>query len=330
MLATSTHDNKRSEDARTRIDVLSEASAMWRLVLRRWSRLNERRKTDVQHELAPSRNDEYLLYQAMLGACPLGPLDAAALDAFRQRIDAYMLKAAREAKARTSWINPNEEYEKAISAFIAAILRPDGNPFLKDFLAVKERVARYGMLSSLSQTLIKLCSPGIPDFYQGTELWDFSLVDPDNRRPVDYELRKRNLEPLRDASPEELVKSMEDGRIKQYVVLKGLALRRDMRDLLELGDYVPLLAQGEKAEHVVAFARRHEGKVAIAVAPRLVLQLAGGENRLPLGEAWGDTTLPMPAGAYRNVLTGDRHASSDSLSLAELMKRFPVALLLGE
>jgi (1->4)-alpha-D-glucan 1-alpha-D-glucosylmutase len=339
MLATSTHDNKRSEDVRARINVLSEMPGAWRLSLRRWSRLNQRRKTLVGDEPAPSRNDEYLLYQILLGAWPLEEMDAAGLEAFRERIQAYMLKAAREAKVKTSWINPNEEYERALSSFIAALLK-ERSPFLNDFLPAQKRIAHYGMLNGLSQTLIKLASPGIPDIYQGSELWDLSLVDPDNRRPVNYGRRSGSLEQMRKTAPEhhgslatELLASMHDGRIKQYVTWKTLSLRAQLPDLFGQGDYTALFAQGSKSEHVCAFARRHDGRAAVAVAPRLVLKLTAGESTLPLGDAiWEETRLPLPeAGTYVDAFTGARHetAGDDGLPLSRVLATFPVALLVS-
>lgn len=342
MVATSTHDNKRSEDVRVRIDVLSEAAALWRLALRRWSRINRRHRTEVAEELAPSRNDEYLLYQILLGAWPLEPMNEASLEAFRERIQAYMIKAAREAKTKTSWINPNEEYEAALSAFVNALLRNlDGNPFLNDFLPAQARVARYGMLNSLSQTLIKLASPGIPDIYQGNELWDLSLVDPDNRRAVDYAKRAALLDEMRNAPLDgslaaDFLGSMHDGRIKQYVTWRTLRLRAELLDLFTQGEYVPLLAQGAKSEHVCAFARRHDGRTVVAVAPRLVLQLTAAQDALPLGEGiWGDTLLPVPAaGAYTDAFTNERHTIAETrepaLPMSRALSRFPVALLVSE
>ena len=341
MLATSTHDNKRSEDVRARINVLSEAPAAWRLALRRWSRLNQRKKIQVGDEPAPSKNDEYLLYQTLLGAWPLEPMDAASLDVFRERIEKYMLKAVREAKVKTSWINPNEEYERGLSNFIGALLKSlEGNPFLNDFLPVQQRIARCGMLNSLSQTLIKLASPGVPDIYQGNELWDLSLVDPDNRRPVDYDRRVAALEQMRQAAPHELasqaaqlLSSMHDGRVKQYVTWKTLGLRAHLAELFAQGEYIGLFAQGAKSEHVCGFARRHEGRSVIAIAPRLVLQLTSGGDRLPLGEeVWEDTSLPLPAGgSYVDAFTGARHElgteNAPALSLSRALSVFPVALL---
>ncbi len=345
MLATSTHDNKRSEDVRARINVLSEMPAAWRLMLRRWARLNRRKKVRVAGEPAPSANDEYLLYQILLGAWPPGAVDQPGLDAFRDRIQRYMLKAVREAKTHTSWINPNEEYERALSGFVDALLKSvEPNPFLTDFLPAQKRIARHGMLNSLSQLLVKLASPGVPDFYQGNELWDFSLVDPDNRRPVDFARRAGMLHELETtfstgkpvaAAARGLLDAIDDGRIKLYVTWKGLAARRRHPGVFENGGYLPLPATGERAEHLCAFARVHEGTAVIAVAPRLHYGLTGGNESLPLGpETWGDTHIALPEGRskYRDEMTGVEFNAEPvdgqlSLPLADVLANFPVALL---
>jgi (1->4)-alpha-D-glucan 1-alpha-D-glucosylmutase len=347
MLATSTHDNKRSEDVRARINVLSEMPAAWRLMLRRWSRLNRRKKVGVAGEPAPSANDEYLLYQTLLGAWPPGEMRQSGLEAFRARIQHYMLKAVREAKVRTSWVNPNEEYERALAGFVDALLKSlEPNPFLTDFLPAQKRIARYGMLNGLSQTLVKLASPGVPDIYQGNELWDYSLVDPDNRRPVDYAKRSALLrefetgyaaQSIAPASALGLLDTMEDGRSKLYVVWRALALRARHPKLFQQGGYVPLSATGDRAEHVCAFARTHGDLTAIAVAPRLYVGLTGGDDRLPLGpEVWGDTRIALPEAtlACRDEMTGCRFkvepvAGRYSLPLAEVLANFPVALLVS-
>jgi (1->4)-alpha-D-glucan 1-alpha-D-glucosylmutase len=347
MLASSTHDSKRSEDVRARINVLSEMPAAWKLSLRRWSRMNRGRKTEVDGHLAPSRNDEYLLYQTLIGAWPAGGTDEPALEAFRSRIEAYMLKAAREAKVNTGWVNPNPDYERALARFIAAILAPGRNLFLADFLPAQRRIARIGLYNSLSATLVKIASPGVPDLYQGSETWDLSLVDPDNRRPVDYARRAALLEGLRalvaaaggelPALARSLLEDMEDGRIKLYLTWRALQCRREHAPLYQEGDYVPLAVSGARAGHLCAFARvRGEAAAVVVVAPRLLAGLLGEEPRPPLGqEVWEDTRveLPWPAGArFRNAFTGELLEAepgegSAGLPLHRVLQSFPVALL---
>jgi (1->4)-alpha-D-glucan 1-alpha-D-glucosylmutase len=336
LLATSTHDTKRSEDVRARMSVLSELPREWRVALARWHRLNRRHKATLEEGEAPTRNDEYLLYQTLLGAWPLEEMDAAAYASFVRRLQAYMLKATKEAKANTSWVNSNEAYDRAVADFVAAILRRGRNPFLKDFLPFERRIRRYGLFNALSQTLLKLTSPGVPDIYQGNEVWDFSLVDPDNRRPVDFERRAALLRALQRRRPSpslarELVGTLEDGRIKLHVTQAALAARRANPELFTCGAYVPLPAAGARAENVCAFRREHAGRRALVVAPRFYTRLAG-EGAEPLGAlAWADTTLEAPDGRYRDAFTGERlRVRGGSVALAELCAHFPVALLLEE
>jgi (1->4)-alpha-D-glucan 1-alpha-D-glucosylmutase len=348
MLATSTHDTKRSEDVRVRIDVLSEMPAAWRLRLRQWSRINRSRKRRVDEQPAPSANDEYLLYQTLLGSWPTEPLDDAALAAYRERIQAYMLKAVREAKLHSSWINPNGDYERAVTDFVQSLLgRLDGNRFLDDFVPVQRHLAWLGMLNGLSQTAIKLASPGVPDIFQGCELWDFSLVDPDNRRPVDYALRRALLAEVRalqQQPPDErgarlrsLLQEPLDGRSKLYVTYCGLRLRREREALFKRGDYTPLSTEGERGSHLVAFARRFEQIGAILIAPRLLAPLVPHPGYPPLGkEAWGDTAVVLPWAQpgmrIRNVFGGSaisphQDRRGPHLLVRELFADFPVALL---
>jgi (1->4)-alpha-D-glucan 1-alpha-D-glucosylmutase len=344
MLASSTHDTKRSEDVRARINLLSELPREWRQAVNRWSRLNARKKTVVDDVTMPSRNDEYLLYQTLVGTWP-EVVDDAGLSEYRDRIAQYMEKATREAKVHTSWINPSEAYDSAVRRFVEGILDPRrSGRFLEDLASFSRPVAYFGRINSLAQTLIKLTAPGVPDIYQGTELWDLSLVDPDNRRPVDYGLRARLLAELRERAAagrgalaaELLAASDDEGRIKLYVVQEALALRQERPALFAQGDYLPLGAAGERAEHAVAFARRHGGDELITVAPRLPLRLAGGELRPPLGELWGDAWLALPHAAegarYRDRLTGtalvvEALDGTPGLRMSEALETFPVALL---
>jgi (1->4)-alpha-D-glucan 1-alpha-D-glucosylmutase len=348
MLTTSTHDSKRSEDVRARIDVLSEMPAAWRLSLRRWSRINRSKKVELDGAPAPSANDEYLLYQTLLGSWPCGPLDEAGLAEYRHRIEGYMIKAVREAKVRSSWINVNESYEAAVTGFVGALLgRLQSNLFLDDFAGLQGFVTWLGMLNGLSQTLIKLASPGVPDIFQGTELWDFSLVDPDNRRPVDWALRRRLLSEIRPllGAPcatrvpqlQAMLQAPEDGRCKLYLLGAALEVRRRRSGLFAGGDYAPVLAQGLRARHVVAFARRDGSGGVIAVAPRFFAALCERPGVLPYGpQVWGDTELPLPwlplDVELRDAITG-RHVAIESsaqgvsVRMGELLTVFPVALL---
>jgi (1->4)-alpha-D-glucan 1-alpha-D-glucosylmutase len=332
--ATSTHDTKRGEDVRTRINVLSEIPGEWRARVAVWQRLNRRHHTAVDGAPVPGANTAYLIYQTLLGAWPI---DAA-------RLRAYMLKATREAKVHTSWVNPNPRYDEAIARFVDTILDPGRSAaFLEDFIVFQARVAHFGMLSSLGQTLVKLTAPGVPDFYQGSELWDLNLVDPDNRRPVDWAVRERLLDEVltalaagrdRAAFAHELVKTKADGRVKLFLIHEGLAFRRARRALFETGAYRALEARGAYAEHVCAFARVTDDAAAVTVIPRLLARR--GVDAVPLGiEYWADTRLELPAalgGRFTNVLTGERLQTVPAdggagLPLADALATFPVALL---
>jgi malto-oligosyltrehalose synthase len=345
MIATATHDSKRGEDLRARIDALSELPERWQKSILKWSRQNRKKGVLLDAVNVPGRNEEYLLYQTLLGAWPFGEMDTAAYEIFRSRIREYLTKAVREAKVNTSWNSPNAGYEASLSAFVDAILaRGPGNAFLADFVSFQRLIAHFGIFNSLSQTLLKMVSPGVPDFYQGTELWDFSLVDPDNRGQVDYRVRSAALAGLKareaEIGPEklfgELLACREDGRIKLYLIYRVLNYRRANRDLFDHGEYLPLEAPGTRARNLCAFARRAGGRSVIAVAPRFPASLAPELNQAPRGErAWLDTSLKLPdggAGSYRNVITGEslesvEQAGGPVLSLAHIFASAPVALL---
>jgi (1->4)-alpha-D-glucan 1-alpha-D-glucosylmutase len=348
MLCTSSHDTKRSEDMRARLNVLSEIVPDWRAHLARWSRINRSKKRRLADGWAPDPNDEYLLYQTLLGVWPTGGADAA----LRERVESYMLKAIREAKVHTSWINPNSEYEEGVTAFVRALLlgAAKRNLFLEDFLKFQRRVAALGWLNSLSQTLLKLVAPGVPDIYQGTELCDLSLVDPDNRRPVDYSLRQRLLEDLarlpeleagtRAARVRELLNTPEDGRAKLYLTWRALSLRRARPAWFTDGDYLPLNVQGSRSDHLCAFARVHQDEAIIAVAPRWFSRLTGSAHPMPLGPAvWGDTRIEMPAVLarhdYVDVFTGaslapERWGDAAGFTAGAVLSNFPEALLIAK
>ncbi len=346
LLATSTHDSKRSEDVRARLNVLSEIPAAWKLMLKRWRRLNRGRKRMIDGIEVPSRNEEYLLYQTLIGTWPLSLPDDEALADYRTRIDAYMIKALREAKEHSSWVQINADYEAAVSGFVQALLAPGSkNLFLADFVPLMQNIIPRGLMNALAQTLIKLTSPGVPDIYQGCELWQFNLVDPDNRRPVDFAQRRQLLAQTRalvDAPPEQwperlqpLLADMGDGRVKLYTLWQSLALRAQWPELFRDGDYRPLTVRGNLAMHACAFARQHGDRALITLVPRLPARLLGDRNILPLGPGvWGDTTLELPAKLagkrWRNVFTGECQAAASRLALGQVLAHFPVALLASE
>jgi (1->4)-alpha-D-glucan 1-alpha-D-glucosylmutase len=294
LLGTSTHDTKRSEDVRARILAISEIPDLWRRSLQRWRAVNRRWKRMINDLEAPDSNEEYLLYQTLLGTWSMqanGEPEAAATPEYVERIQAYMAKALHEAKINTSWIQSNEEWDAAMQDFVAKILDPSArNKFLPIFLPVAQEIARLGAINSLTQTLLKLTSPGVPDIYQGTEIWDYSLVDPDNRRAVDYNRRRDMLEGLAIASPAELIQTWPDGRIKLFLTQRVLRFRRDHADLFQRGDYLSLRASGTFAECCVTFARRVAEKWIVVIAPRLPLRVGFP----PVGEAWKDTTIEFP------------------------------------
>ena len=353
MLATSTHDTKRSGDVRARINVLSEMTAVWRQTSERWSRFNRTRKREVENQPAPSKGDEYLLYQTLVGSWPLElleatpALDESAVAAYRERIEAYLVKAAREAKLRTSWANPNGAYEDALVQFVRAILEPrEGNLFLSDFLVFQRRIVRFGLLNGLTQTLCKLTAPGVPDIYQGDDLWDFSLVDPDNRRPVDYAQRLRLLTELArecGSGPaaqwvRALSDNLSDGRAKLYLIWRTLQFRKAHEALFRNGEYVPLRVTGEHASKVCAYARREGQTLAIVVAPRLYLRLLGERADPPLGaDVWGNTCVELPRGFDSSAQLSHVLGSPDAvvlqpgtpvaLPVGNALQSFPVALL---
>jgi (1->4)-alpha-D-glucan 1-alpha-D-glucosylmutase len=340
--ATSTHDTKRSEDVRARLNVLSELPRAWARSLNRWSRMNREKKSLANGHAVPDSNEEVLFYQTLVGAWPL---EAEEVPEFRRRLQAYMIKAAREAKVHTSWLHPDEAYEEAPTSFVDACLDTSGpNQFLDDFLRFQGSIAYYGALNSLAQALLKITSPGIPDLYQGTELWDFSLVDPDNRRPVDFSRRTQMLSELKRleaGDPAQLVRellaSWTDGRIKMYLMWKALEFRRAHARLFEASDYLPLSASGQGREHLLAFARRKGDKWAMVAVPRLIAGLCA-PGRPPLGRrVWKDAVLNLPPGApgrWVNVFTGKSLRTfggpgSRAMYLCDMFSGFPVALLTG-
>jgi (1->4)-alpha-D-glucan 1-alpha-D-glucosylmutase len=328
MLASSTHDTKRSEDVRARIAVLSEIPELWKRHLARWTRLNRSKRRHLGEDPVPDRQDEYLLYQTLLGIWSPEEEPATLIE----RVQAYAVKAAREAKRSTSWIMPNAEYEKALTDFIAELLAdPERSAFLKDFRVLAETVAFFGSINSLVQTVLKIAAPGVPDFYQGTELPALTLVDPDNRRRVDFAAAAQRLDALESLPKHERVTN------KLYVIQKLLQLRRDDPELFAQGDYQALQIEGVHKEHVFAFRRTHQDRSCIVMVPRWTAKLMDGVHELPLRErVWADTRV-MPGNganvaAMREVLSGREIAIDDvpherSVSIARALAEFPVAVL---
>jgi (1->4)-alpha-D-glucan 1-alpha-D-glucosylmutase len=347
MIATATHDTKLGEDVRTRIDVLSELPDEWEREVSRWMRLARPAKTLVDGELAPDRNDEYRFYQVLLGAWPSERVS----EAFVERMQAYMIKAVKEAKLHSSWINPDEQYENAVRTYVARVLSgPESAKFLTAFTPFEERVARAGLVNSLSQVVLKIASPGVPDFYQGTDLWDFNLVDPDNRRPVDFAGRAAALDTVdrvlalepacRGRAIEHLLAGWQDGAIKMLLTTAALRLRAAQPGLFLDGDYLPLETDtASVAGCVVAFARLAPDGAAIVVAPHLVARFIDAAHPVPLGEMWKTSRVMLPkslAGlTYRDAFTGAEIKAVEAnesawLFAGQALKTLPVALLVAE
>jgi len=337
--ATSTHDSKRAEDVRARIDVLSEIPSEWEKHLVRWRRLNEKRKRIANGTHVPTPNEEILLYQTMIGAWPLRRDE---VPNFRRRLQDYIIKATRDAMVHTKWTVPNVSHEKALVDFVEAITDESGNnEFLKDFLRFQRDVAYWGALNGLAQVLIKIGFPGVPELYQGSELWDLRLVDPDNRGPVDFSQRMRMAEELRKKRQctfqcfRDLLEHWEDGRIKLYIVLKALSFRVANAELFLNGDYLPIEPSGNQKESVCAFARRWKRSWCLIAVPRLLTRLIS-PGQPPLGDnVWGKSTIALPKSSpkqWLNIFTREKITASPSglsrvLHLRDIFQNFPVALL---
>jgi len=342
MNATSTHDTKRSQDIRARINVLSEIPEEWEAHLTQWRQWNAPKKTRVNGIPVPEPNIEMLIYQTLIGAWPL---DEKEVPGFKERLKAYLVKAVREAKVKTNWLSPNRDYESALFTFLESILESSQrNRFLGDLLPFAQKIAYYGMLNSLAQVLFKTACPGVPDFYQGAELWDFSLTDPDNRRQVDFVKRKALLADLirKEAQgqkllAQEVLSSWQDGRVKLYVTCKALNARSACKDVFRDGQYVPLKVAGRKQGHVVSFARRRGRTWVLVAVPRLLTRLVV-LGTPPLGkQVWGDDRLLLPDEApesWRNVFTGESlkvfTVGERGLPLSDMLSIFPVALLVND
>ena len=333
LLATATHDHKRGEDSRARLAVLSEIPDEWETATARWMRLNAPLKKDLDGP-APDTADELMLYQTLVGAWPIGlrPDDRDGLSAFEERVAGWLEKALREAKRHTGWAAPDAEYEQAARVFLSAVLDPDrASGLVGELAAFAERLAVPGVVNGLSQTMLRLTQPGVPDLYQGTEFWDFSLVDPDNRRPVDFVARQQALSAAE--SPVSLLAQWQDGRVKQAVVARTLALRDRSPGLFTIGSYTPLRTDGPLAEHVIAYARVHEGRGAIVTVTRCSTSILDGNLPVVPLSAWRGTMILLPRSLIgRNALDvmGDadvKLGSTGRIAVAEILPKLPVGLL---
>jgi (1->4)-alpha-D-glucan 1-alpha-D-glucosylmutase len=349
MTGTSTHDTKRGEDFRARLDVLSEVPVEWKRVFQRWCEMNEPLRRDADGERAPDINEQYLLYQTLVGTWPVKPPDARERATYKDRIVQYMGKALNEAKIHTSWMNPSETYERAVRGFIEDAFEERGAAFRAEVDELARKISDAGFVNSLAQLVLKMTAPGVPDFYQGTELWDFNLVDPDNRRPVDFPLRQRQLNEILDADDvdsEEFADSISqrwpDAVVKLWVTTRSLSLRRQWGDVFNFGEYIPLTVEGGAADHVVAYARRHEDKCVVAVVPRNVCRLCEGDvaawftkgQSSVISRIWHGTrlTLPPDCGQLWNCRVSNHtytigDLDEPSIDVGKLFQSFPVALL---
>jgi (1->4)-alpha-D-glucan 1-alpha-D-glucosylmutase len=353
MSTTGTHDTKRGEDIRARLNVLSETPEAWEEAIWRWQSVNASTRIELDGAPVPDANEEYLIYQTLVGTWPLGPLDDQQRQTYVDRVVAYLDKALREAKIHTSWLNPYEEYDQAVAGFIRKILEKPESPFVQDLDAFARSIADAGFVNSLAQTLAKIAAPGVPDFYQGVEFWDFNLVDPDNRRPVDFEARREALAWLmsheRGDLPRlasELLSQWPDPRLKMFLIWRALSFRRAHAELFE-GSYVPVEVAGERDARLCAFARTSGSEWAVCLVPRFARQAWTDMGqpppsttlknaRWPIGDWWRDTLVRLPGGAptrWRHVITDEiiepvgHGGGGDALDAGQILLHFPVALL---
>ena len=328
--ATSTHDSKRSEDVRARLAVLSEIPDVWERQVTRWGRLMREHVTSLDAAYAPDPREESHIYQAVVGAWPL---QESGMRGFSARMQDHVVKMAREAKRNTSWLEQNDAHERALRRFVRALLSPSNVAFRRDVERLLKRIGLPGALNGLAQMVMKIASPGVPDFYQGSELWHLALVDPDNRRPVDFGTRRRavrSLHSIGTAEARKLLSSWEDGRIKMHVMRRALGLRAELPDVFEQGRYVPLEVSGRFRKNIVAFARRRGRRWVVSVVPRLVTDVME-RGRPPVGERWSGTTVRLPPAAPRSYVDGvsgrEVQATGSRLRLSEVLEDLPVALL---
>ncbi|MCT7952002.1 malto-oligosyltrehalose synthase [Ancylothrix sp. C2] len=331
--ATATHDTKRGEDVRARINILSEIPEEWEEQIKTWSQINRQNKTKLKRRIVPETNDEYFFYQTLVGTFPFdGKVD----EDYIERMKNYVIKAVKEAKVHTAWLRPDSEYEDGYMKFVDTALTSE--EFIQQFLPFQKKIAEYGIYNSLAQTLLKATSPGVPDFYQGTELWDLSHVDPDNRRPVNFQQRIEYLAEIKQKTQsnnlqllEELLAEKGNAKIKMYLVHKLLETRKQNPELFLNGDYKPLEITGTHKDHIIAYARLHENKTAIIIAPRFLTSLIQPTEN-PLGDIWKDTQIQLPDGmpaSFQNTLTGQQIQANGNLLISQTLQHFPVALLLN-
>ncbi|MGE5655461.1 MAG: malto-oligosyltrehalose synthase [Actinomycetota bacterium] len=338
MNATATHDTKRGEDVRARINVLSEIAEEWDRQVQAWSELNREHRQTLKGRIVPDPNDEYFFYQTLVGTLPFEGIENTD---FIERMKHFVIKAVRESKVHTAWLRPDQDYEAAYMEFVDSVLQPsENNQFLREVMPFWKRVAAYGIFNSLSQTLLKATAPGVPDFYQGTEFWDLSHVDPDNRRPVDFERRVAVLQEVKEKAQadilklvDELISTREDARIKLFLTHRILEARKQYRQLFMEGSYQPLVAVGSFQEQVVAFARQYGEQAMLVVVPRFLTSLIPPEA-VPLGEkVWQDTQLELPQempSLWKDAITNQTVQVNGNLAIGEALKVFPVALLISQ
>jgi len=337
--ASTTHDTKRSEDVRARLNAVSEMPAEWEDHLKGWAKLNAPFKTTVNRHSVPDRSEEYFLYQTLLG---VWPLDSEGCASLLERVQAHIIKATREAMVHTRWTRPNQPHEDALLSFVSGILSKDNAEFLADFRQFHKKIAYFGMINGLSQTLLKITMPGVPDFYQGSELWDLRLVDPDNRGPVDFDKRTAALNEIvtGDAgglSAQNLIKSWHDGRIKLYLIWKALQFRRSHEEIFRDGDFLPLHVEGRYSRNVTAFARKQDSSWLMVAVPQWLAQVPAMPDRTKTGFNWEDTRLVLPSGSpslWNNVLMSQQvpafsEENNGYVTASDLFCDLPVALLSG-
>jgi (1->4)-alpha-D-glucan 1-alpha-D-glucosylmutase len=337
--ASTTHDTKRSEDVRARLNAVSEMPSEWEDQLKGWAKLNAQFKTTVNNHSVPDRSEEYFLYQTLLGVWPLDSQGCASL---LERVQAHIIKATREAMVHTRWTRPNQPHEDALLSFVSRILSNENAGFLEDFRQFQKKAAYFGMINGLSQTLLKIAAPGVPDFYQGSEWWDLRLVDPDNRGPVDFDKRAADLDEIVRAGAsgqiaQNLIERWPDGQIKVYLIWRALQLRLSHQEMFRDGDFLPLQVQGSYSRNIVAFARRHGVSWVLAAAPRWISQVPAARERNQTEFNWGDTRLVMPAGApslWESSLTSQQVPSfadggEGYVKASDLFCDLPVALISG-